>query len=57
MIKQILRNLLSNAVKFTPPEGEVSIGVRADPHGIAIVIKDTGVGLAPEDVPITSMAP
>jgi GAF domain-containing protein len=48
-VKQVLLNLLSNALKFTPEGGriDVSAGVR---DGAALVsVKDTGVGIAPED--------
>jgi len=51
-LKQILINLLSNAVKFTPAGGRVTIGARADgARGIAIVIADTGIGIAVDDIP------
>jgi two-component system sensor histidine kinase/response regulator len=48
MISLVLRNLLSNAIKFTPEEGEVTIGVEEQTSGIAIYVKDTGVGMTPE---------
>jgi signal transduction histidine kinase len=49
--KQVLLNLLSNAVKFTPGGGTVAIFVerRAD-GGVAVVVGDTGPGIAPEDM-------
>ena len=56
-IKQILFNLLSNAVKFTPDGGEVTLiaqtnSMSADPQlpiPITIRVRDTGIGIAPED--------
>ncbi len=51
-LKQILINLLSNAVKFTPAGGDVTLmaAVRSD-GGIDIAVKDTGIGMDPEQVP------
>lgn len=43
----ILHQLLSNAVKYTE-RGRVSIRVTSAP---AIIVADTGIGIAPEDVP------
>jgi signal transduction histidine kinase len=51
-LRQVLLNLLSNAVKFTPEGGRVSLSVRRHEDGaIAIAVADTGIGMAPEDVP------
>lgn len=50
-IKQIVINLLSNAVKFTPTGGKATISASLDEDGrIAILIKDTGIGIAPENI-------
>ncbi len=51
-LKQILVNLLSNAVKFTNPGGEVTLRAwcRMD-NGHVFQIVDTGIGIAPEDLP------
>lgn len=51
-LKQILVNLLSNAIKFTEPEGQVTLTARhttASGHNFQII--DTGIGIAPEDMP------
>ena len=51
-IKQILANLLSNGIKFTPAGGKISLRAWCDPdsgHGFRVV--DTGIGIAPEDIP------
>ena len=51
-MKQILINLLSNAVKFTPEGGTVTLfAARAENGGIEIVVSDTGIGIAAEDIP------
>ncbi len=51
-LKQILLNLLSNAVKFTPDNGKVRIAAEQDQDGqIIISVRDTGIGMAPKDIP------
>jgi signal transduction histidine kinase len=55
-LKQILINLLSNAVKFTPRNGEVGMTVRRQANGdIAFVVRDTGIGMTPTDIPSIMM--
>ncbi|MFN3557974.1 MAG: sensor histidine kinase [Brevundimonas sp.] len=49
-LKQVALNLLSNAVKFTPDGGFVTVTVEAIGPYLEIVVADTGVGIAPEDV-------
>jgi signal transduction histidine kinase/HAMP domain-containing protein len=56
-LRQIILNLLSNAVKFTKPGGRVWLLARHRPQDrIEIQVVDTGIGMAPEDVPI-ALAP
>jgi signal transduction histidine kinase len=47
--KQIVVNLLSNAVKFTPDGGKVDVAARNLGNKIQIAVRDTGIGIAPED--------
>ena len=47
--KQILLNLLSNAVKFTPDGGRVDVCAKRDTTNVEIAVRDTGVGIAPDD--------
>jgi signal transduction histidine kinase len=49
--KQILLNLLSNAVKFTDAEGSVEVAVSLAGSTLMVAIRDTGIGIAPEDIP------
>jgi PAS domain S-box-containing protein len=50
--KQILYNLLSNAIKFTEGDGAVKLRVEmVDAHRFQLLVKDTGIGIRPEDLP------
>ena len=49
-VKEIIYNLLSNAVKFTPEGGKIGMQAKKTDSGIEIVVWDTGVGIAPENM-------
>ncbi len=49
-LKQLTLNLLSNAVKFTPAGGTITVTVEAIGPYLEVVVADTGIGIAPEDV-------
>lgn len=49
-ISAALVNLLGNAAKYTPEAGKVSINVELAKSEIRIHVKDTGYGIAPEEV-------
>ncbi|QDO95829.1 PAS domain S-box protein [Ferrovibrio terrae] len=50
-IKQVLLNLLSNAIKFTPQGGAIYVTGNQDSDGhLTIRVRDTGVGIRPEDL-------
>lgn len=49
-LEQILKNLISNSLKFTS-KGSVSLQITNDPAtkgNICFIVKDTGIGIAPE---------
>jgi len=51
-LQQVFENLLINAGKYTKPGGRIDVSLRAE-HGEAVVrIRDTGVGIAPEMLPM-----
>jgi signal transduction histidine kinase len=56
-LRQVFLNLLSNAIKFTEPDGAISVAVEPlDPERVTVVIGDTGIGMAPDEIPI-ALAP
>ncbi len=48
-VKQVLLNLLSNALKFTPEGGRIDVSAGLHDGAAEVSVKDTGVGIAPED--------
>jgi signal transduction histidine kinase len=49
-VKQMVLNLVSNALKFTPAGGAVTVTFSQGAGALDIVVADTGVGIAPEDL-------
>ena len=50
MIKTVIRNLVSNAVKYTTSGGIIDIFADIENDFIRIHVKDTGIGMNPEDL-------
>ena len=48
-LRHIIHNLVNNAVKFTPPRGSVIVGALETPDGTIVEVRDTGIGIRPED--------
>jgi signal transduction histidine kinase len=50
-MNEVLGNLLSNAFKFTSKTGRVDLNVEVDHNCVVMMIRDTGAGIPPEQLP------
>jgi len=50
-LRQILANLLDNAIKYTPAGGRVEMKTQLQAGTVVFSVKDTGIGLTPDEVP------
>ena len=50
-IKQLALILLDNAIKYTPDGGRITLELRRSSTHAEILVHDTGIGIAPEDLP------
>src|SRR5260221_1974666 len=50
-LEQALQNLLHNAMRHTAPGGIIAVAVMTEPETLVLQVKDTGEGIAPEDLP------
>jgi PAS domain S-box-containing protein len=50
-LRRILNHVIENAIKFTE-QGEVAVSVSHSARDVAIVVKDTGVGISEEFLPL-----
>ncbi len=48
LLYEIVYNLCDNAIKYNVPDGSVMILVEAGKRNVKLVVKDTGIGIAPE---------
>ncbi len=47
---QVIYKVISNAVKYTPDGGKISLRARELSGFVELVVEDTGIGIAPEDL-------
>ncbi len=50
-LKQVFINIIDNAIKYSDPGGKVHIEAAEMQKHVQVVISDSGVGIAPQDLP------
>jgi two-component system OmpR family sensor kinase len=50
-LRQVVTNLISNAIEYNRPAGEVRVSLATEAGELLLTVADTGVGIAPEDLP------
>lgn len=53
LIREAVVNLMSNAMRYTDEDGWVVVSVGSDHFDAIISVRDTGIGIAKEDIPQT----
>lgn len=49
--ESIFTNLIANAVQYTPAGGHIQVRWRGEGDGALFSVADTGIGIAPDDIP------
>jgi signal transduction histidine kinase len=50
LLQRVLENLIRNSLKFTPQGGEINIDLERKSGSVAVVVADTGCGIAESDL-------
>ncbi len=51
-LEKVWENILSNALKYSPAGGSIKVIASQESSDIIVVIKDTGIGMKPENIPL-----
>ena len=50
-LMQVISNLIANSMYAMPSGGELSISVEDDADGVVVSVRDSGIGIAAQDIP------
>ena len=45
LLPELINNLVDNALRYTPPHGQVTLGLQAQPGGLVLFVEDNGPGI------------
>lgn len=51
ILKDVIRDLIANARKYTPPGGEINIGISQKNYLFRFVVEDNGFGIPEDEIP------
>lgn len=51
LVERALENLIRNAIQYTPEGGSVTVSILKEDRTLGIQVRDTGCGIAPDDLP------
>jgi two-component system, OmpR family, phosphate regulon sensor histidine kinase PhoR len=49
-MEAVLSNLITNAIKYSPDGGRVTVSASVENDYLCVRVKDTGIGISPEDL-------
>jgi signal transduction histidine kinase len=50
-LREVLNNVIANALRYTPSGGSVAVSAHGEDGRVAIAVRDTGAGIAPDVLP------
>ncbi len=50
-LREVLNNVIANALRYTPSGGSVDVSARGEDGRVAIAVRDSGAGIAPDVLP------
>lgn len=50
-LKQVFINIINNAINYTPNGGNISIMILNQQRHVAVLVKDTGIGIEKDEIP------
>lgn len=52
LLERLVGNIVDNAIRYTPEGGRVELALDAEPGGLVLSVRDTGIGISAEALPM-----